>query len=52
MISEITMKAFCIKQLFGYAITFLWALVCSRAKLAARLLAAEGQLAECSLRIT
>jgi len=34
-------------EMFRYALMFLWAIFCSRAVLAARLLAAESQLAAC-----
>jgi len=37
--------------MFRYARLFLWAIVCSRVVLAARLLAAESQLAACKHRI-
>ena len=51
MISSPTKLAFSITQLFGYAVMFLWAMICSRVELAARLLAAESQLTECKRRI-
>ncbi len=51
MISGIIVTVFCIKQLLRFAMTFIWALVCSRARLAARLLAAGSQLTECKRRI-
>ena len=50
MIPGIT-DVLCIRQFLGYARIFIWAMICSRAKLAARLLAAESQLAECKRRI-
>ena len=37
----------CAGELFRYALMFLWALFCPKAVLAARLLAAESQLAAC-----
>ncbi|MFC1540129.1 hypothetical protein ACFL41_01415 [Gemmatimonadota bacterium] len=51
MISSISIPVVSITQLLGYAMTFIWALVCSWVKLAARLLTAESQLAECKRRI-
>ncbi len=40
-----------LRQVVGYIYTFLSALLCSRATLAVRVLAAESQLAECKRRI-
>ncbi|MFC1540234.1 integrase core domain-containing protein [Gemmatimonadota bacterium] len=51
MNSSISIQAFSIKQLLGYARILLWAMVSPRVKLVARLLAAESQLAECKRRI-
>ncbi len=42
---------FFVRQLLGFVRTFLWAFICPRAILAARLLAAESQLAACKERI-
>ena len=42
---------FFLQQLLVYAVTFVWALACSRAVLAARLLAVESQLISCRERI-
>ena len=42
---------FFLRQLLGYAVTFVWALACPRAVLATRLLAVEGQLAACRERV-
>jgi putative transposase len=42
---------FFLRQLFGYAMTLVWALACPRAVLAGRLLAVESQLAACKDRI-
>ena len=50
MISGIT-GVLCIRQYLGYARIFIWAMICPRVELAARLLAAESQLAECKRRI-
>ena len=41
----------CIWELLRYTLTFIRAILCSRAVLAARLLAAESQLAVCKQRI-
>ena len=41
----------CIGQLASYGLRFLWVLFCPKALLAARLLAAESQLAVCKNRI-
>ena len=41
----------CVRETLGYALAFLRAILCSRAVLAARLLAAESQLAVCKQRI-
>jgi len=41
----------CIRHVLHYALTFIWALICPRAVLAARLLAAESQLTVCKDRI-
>jgi hypothetical protein len=38
-------------ELFRYALMFLWAIFCPKAVLAARLLAAESQLAACKNEI-
>ncbi|MDA2923839.1 hypothetical protein MYX65_04130 [Acidobacteria bacterium AH-259-L09] len=40
-----------LRQVVGYTYTFLSALLCSRATLAARVLAAESQLVACKRRI-
>jgi len=40
----------CVGEMFRYALMFLWAIFCPKAVLAARLLAAESQLAACSLQ--
>lgn len=41
----------CACEVFRYIFTFLWAILCPRAVLAAKLLAAQGQLAVCKHRI-
>ena len=41
----------CVHELSTYASTFLWAMLCPKAVLAARLLAVESQLAVCTHRI-
>ena len=41
----------CVRETLGYALAFLRAILCSRAVLATRLLAAESQLAVCKQRI-
>ena len=51
MISSIAILAFNIKQLRGYARILIWAMICPRVELVARLLAAESQLAECKRHI-
>ncbi len=51
MISGITLTVFYIKQFLGYARIIIWAMIRPRVELAARLLAAESQLAECTRRI-
>jgi len=43
--------AACIFEIIGYGWSFVWALICPRAKLAARLLAAESQLAVCQYHL-
>ncbi len=42
---------FFLRQILGYAVTLLWALLCPKAVLSARLLAVESQLATCKERI-
>ena len=37
----------CVCEIIGYGLSFVWALICPRATLAARLLASESQLAVC-----
>ncbi len=51
MISSPTKLVFSITQLLRYARILIWAMICSRVELAARLLAAESQLTECNRRI-
>ncbi len=51
MISSPARLVFSITQLLGYARILIWAMICPRVELAARLLAAESQLAECKRRI-
>ena len=51
MISSLAGIVSSITQLLGYARILIWAMICPRVELAARLLAAESQLSECKRRI-
>ena len=51
LLKNVLMLLRCMYQLAGYGLRFLWALFCPQALLAARLLAAESQLAVCKSRI-
>ena len=41
----------CVRETLGYALIFLWAIICPKAVLAAKLLAGESQLAVCKHQI-
>lgn len=51
LLRDVSMLLRCMRQLAGYGLRFLWALMSPKAVLAARLLAAQSQLVVCADRI-